>query len=143
MEQKLRYIGCTAIEDKLQEGVPSALAMLLKADIRFWMLTGDKLETAIEIGKSCRIIQEEDQILILSTNDFEILNKLLENQIEILSLNLNVKVESLKNYEQQKLVIAIDGSTLNLILEDPDLENKFFHVSLSAKSVICCRVSPK
>lgn len=41
------------------------------------------------------------------------------------------------------MVIAIDGSTLNLVLEDPELEQKFFYVSLVAKSVICCRVSPK
>lgn len=53
MEQKLRYLGCTAIEDKLQEGVPITIAKMLEADIRFFMLTGDKLETAIEIAKSC------------------------------------------------------------------------------------------
>ena len=43
MEAKLRYVGATAIEDKLQDGVPATIAMLIKADIRFWMLTGDKL----------------------------------------------------------------------------------------------------
>jgi P-type E1-E2 ATPase len=56
METKLRYIGCTAIEDKLQTGVSVTIAKLLLADIRFFMLTGDKLETAIEIAKSCQII---------------------------------------------------------------------------------------
>jgi P-type E1-E2 ATPase len=34
--------------------------MMIRADIRFWMLTGDKLETAIEIAKSCRILLEGD-----------------------------------------------------------------------------------
>lgn len=53
------------------------------------------------------------------------------------------KVKSLKNFEQANLVIAIDGSTLAIILEDPELEKKFFYVSLVAKSVVCCRVSPK
>lgn len=57
--------------------------MLIKADIRFWMLTGDKLETAIEIAKSCRIILDGNQLLVLSTNDFEILNRTLDNQLEI------------------------------------------------------------
>lgn len=83
MEKKLRYLGCTAIEDKLQDGVPQTIAMLIKADIRFWMLTGDKLETAIEIAKSCRIILDGNQLLVLSTNDFEILNRTLDNQLEI------------------------------------------------------------
>ncbi len=41
------------------------------------------------------------------------------------------------------MVIAIDGPTLTFVFEDPELEEKFFHVSLRAKSVICCRVSPK
>eukprot|EP00347_Sterkiella_histriomuscorum_P003801 403362887 len=143
MENKLKYVGCTAIEDKLQDGVPQTIAMLIKADIRFWMLTGDKLETAIEIAKSCRIILDGNQLLVLSTNDFEILNRTLDNQIEILGLDIEKKVLSLKNYDQSSMVIAIDGSTLSLVLEDPELEQKFFYVSLVAKSVVCCRVSPK
>lgn len=72
--------------------------MIIKADIRFWMLTGDKLETAIEIAKSCRIILEGNQLMILSTNDFEMLNRLLDNQIEILGLDVTKKVRSLKNF---------------------------------------------
>ena len=53
MENLMRYIGCSAIEDKLQEGAAVTIAKLMQADIRFFMLTGDKLETAIEIAKSC------------------------------------------------------------------------------------------
>ena len=56
MEQGLTYIGSTAIEDKLQDGVPEAIAKLIEADIRVWVLTGDKQETAIEIGRSCKLI---------------------------------------------------------------------------------------
>jgi P-type E1-E2 ATPase len=55
-EQDLTYIGSSAIEDKLQDGVPETIAMLLQADIRVWVLTGDKQETAIEIGRSCKLI---------------------------------------------------------------------------------------
>jgi P-type E1-E2 ATPase len=56
MEQNLTYIGSSAIEDKLQDGVPETIAKLIEAEIRIWVLTGDKQETAIEIGKSCRLI---------------------------------------------------------------------------------------
>lgn len=70
--------------------------MMIRAEIRFWMLTGDKLETAIEIAKSCRILLEGDQILMLSTNDFELLSKTFDNQIEIFSLDLSKKVTTLK-----------------------------------------------
>jgi Cation transport ATPase len=45
MEMQLEMVGCTAIEDKLQEGVPECIATLLDADIRVWVLTGDKQVT--------------------------------------------------------------------------------------------------
>jgi phospholipid-transporting ATPase len=32
--------------------VPETIALLMEANIRVWVLTGDKQETAIEIGKS-------------------------------------------------------------------------------------------
>lgn len=47
LEQDLRLLGATAIEDKLQDGVPEAIADLKKAGIKIWVATGDKLETAI------------------------------------------------------------------------------------------------
>ena len=56
-EKDLDYIGSSAIEDKLQYGVPETIDMLIKANIKVWVLTGDKQETAIEIGKSCKLIQ--------------------------------------------------------------------------------------
>lgn len=50
IEKDLILIGCTAIEDKLQEGVPSCIETLSKAGIKIWVLTGDKMETAINIA---------------------------------------------------------------------------------------------
>ena len=55
-ERDLTYGGSTAIEDKLQFGVPETIDMLIQANIKVWVLTGDKQETAIEIGKSCKLI---------------------------------------------------------------------------------------
>lgn len=50
IEKELVLIGCTAIEDKLQEGVPTCIETLSKAGIKIWVLTGDKMETAINIA---------------------------------------------------------------------------------------------
>lgn len=61
-EQDLTYLGSTAIEDKLQYGVPETIDMLIKANIKVWVLTGDKQETAIEIGKSCELLQPNMKI---------------------------------------------------------------------------------
>lgn len=50
IEKELILIGCTAIEDKLQEGVPACIETLARAGIKIWVLTGDKMETAINIA---------------------------------------------------------------------------------------------
>ena len=51
--------GATAIEDKLQDGVPRTIANLRSAGIKIWVLTGDKQETAINIGYSCQLLSDD------------------------------------------------------------------------------------
>lgn len=67
MERDLTYLGSSAIEDKLQEGVADTIETVMNADIRVWVLTGDKQETAIEIGKACKLVQPHMQLIILSS----------------------------------------------------------------------------
>src|SRR5699024_9541477 len=55
IEQSFDLVGATAIEDKLQKGVPETIDRLRRANIKIWMLTGDKRETAINIAHSARI----------------------------------------------------------------------------------------
>lgn len=57
IESNLTLLGATAIEDKLQVGVPDTIETLMLAGINVWMLTGDKQETAINIGYSCRLLK--------------------------------------------------------------------------------------
>ncbi|XP_078379616.1 phospholipid-transporting ATPase ID-like isoform X2 [Oculina patagonica] len=59
IEQNLVLIGATAIEDKLQDDVPDTIATLAAADIKIWVLTGDKVETAINIGYSCHLLTDD------------------------------------------------------------------------------------
>ncbi|KAJ2005662.1 hypothetical protein GGI04_002158, partial [Coemansia thaxteri] len=59
IERDLLLTGISAIEDRLQAGVPETIFKLRRAGIRVWMLTGDKVETAINIAKSCRLIDTE------------------------------------------------------------------------------------
>ncbi|XP_070706126.1 phospholipid-transporting ATPase IC [Pempheris klunzingeri] len=62
IENDLMLIGATAIEDKLQDGVPETIAKLAKADIKIWVLTGDKKETAENIGFSCSLLTDDMHI---------------------------------------------------------------------------------
>uniref|UniRef100_A0A4W6C9I4 Phospholipid-transporting ATPase n=1 Tax=Lates calcarifer TaxID=8187 RepID=A0A4W6C9I4_LATCA len=59
IEKDLQLLGATAVEDKLQDGVPQTIEQLAKADIKIWVLTGDKQETAENIGYSCNMLREE------------------------------------------------------------------------------------
>ncbi|NWX22623.1 AT8B3 ATPase, partial [Aegotheles bennettii] len=63
MEQNLQLLGATAIEDKLQDGVPETIQLLKLGNIKVWVLTGDKQETAMNIGYACKLLTDEMEIL--------------------------------------------------------------------------------
>lgn len=64
IEQNLFLLGATAIEDKLQDGVPDTIHTLQEAGIKVWVLTGDRQETAINIGYSCKLLNEEMSLIV-------------------------------------------------------------------------------
>uniref|UniRef100_A0A8R1HVD2 Phospholipid-transporting ATPase n=1 Tax=Caenorhabditis japonica TaxID=281687 RepID=A0A8R1HVD2_CAEJA len=65
IEKDMTLIGATAIEDKLQDGVPEAIARLSEANIKIWVLTGDKTETAINIAYSCRLLTDDTKEIVV------------------------------------------------------------------------------
>ena len=71
----MKILGATAIEDKLQYGVPQTIEMLKKAGIKVWVLTGDKMETAVNIGFSCKLLSEDTTLIYLIENDKEVFFK--------------------------------------------------------------------
>jgi len=79
IESNLKLLGATGIEDKLQEGVPEAIEALRQAGIKVWVLTGDKQETAISIGLSCKLLSGDmQQIIINGTSEVECRNLLAD-----------------------------------------------------------------
>jgi len=56
LENDFDLVGSTAIEDKLQENLTETISFIKKAGIKLWVLTGDKIETAINIGYSCELL---------------------------------------------------------------------------------------
>ena len=71
IEKGLTFVGVSAIEDKLQENVEKALCDLIDANIRVWMLTGDKVETARQIALSCGLMSKHDQCLVIHGEGWE------------------------------------------------------------------------
>ncbi len=134
IEQDLTLIGATAIEDKLQEGVPQTIAQLLEANIHVWVLTGDKQETAINIGHSCRLLREGMSIIILNADSLDEAHRQIDEQLTNFRLADTVGSDNF-------VAVVVDGQTLTFALHH-NLRQDFLDLCCSCQSVICCRVSP-
>ncbi|XP_077889089.1 phospholipid-transporting ATPase IK isoform X3 [Ictidomys tridecemlineatus] len=110
MEQKLQLLGVTAIEDKLQDGVPDTIKCLRRGNIKFWVLTGDKQETAVNIGFACQLLSEK--MLILEEKE---INRVLETYWES-NNNMQTNKGYLKFVSQVKLAMIINGDFLDKLL---------------------------
>ena len=73
LEKDFELIGSSAIEDRLQQGVPEAISHIRKAGIKIWVLTGDKTETAISIGFSSNLLDQTHNICIVDGTSAETL----------------------------------------------------------------------
>lgn len=145
IEKHLLLVGASAIEDKLQDGVPEAIKFIMSASIRVWMLTGDKQETAIEIGKSCNLIQPSMTLVDLSSkSQMEFASLIGHYVIKFTLANKTVnEVISYKNQVTEKICIVIDGPTLAMALnKEFGYRENFFKLGILSDSCICCRVSP-
>ncbi|RPB18470.1 phospholipid-translocating P-type ATPase [Terfezia boudieri ATCC MYA-4762] len=135
IEQNLYLLGATAIEDRLQDGVPDTIHTLQTAGIKIWVLTGDRQETAINIGMSCKLISEDMTLVIIN-----------EETLQETKDSLTKKLTALKSQrdastDMEALALIIDGRSLSFALEK-DLEKTFLDLAVACKAVICCRVSP-
>lgn len=137
IENNMLLMGGTAIEDRLQEGVPETIAELAKSGIKLWVLTGDKTETAINIGFSCNLLTTDMELLILCSSNRADTIKLLDDALEKLK-----KEQSINSVGDKKYALVIDGTTLKYALEAAT-KDKVLSLGMQCASVICCRVSPK
>lgn len=130
IERDFLLLGATAIEDKLQDGVPDTIHTLQEAGIKIWVLTGDRQETAINIGMSCKLISEEMTLLIVN-----------EETLEATKDNLSKKLSAIQSQaagiaELETLALVIDGKSLTFALEK-DIEKAFLDLAIKCKAVIC------
>ncbi|XP_017545643.1 probable phospholipid-transporting ATPase IA isoform X4 [Pygocentrus nattereri] len=132
IEKNLQLLGATAIEDKLQDRVPETIETLIKADIKIWILTGDKQETAINIGHSCKLLTKNMGLLVIN-------EETLDGTRETLSHHCGMLGDAL--HKENDFALIIDGKTLKYALTF-GARQYFLDLALSCKAVICCRVSP-
>ena len=152
IEKNLYLIGTTIVEDKLQNKVPETIRDLRLAKIKIWMLTGDKMNTAYNIGLSCNLISKNMKIFNIcgiepkkDENTLEIINKKEREQI-ILDFakefnKFKGDFDSMKGHTLQ-YGILVDEKALLTINEDYETQKIFLDIAKDAVAVICCRVSP-
>ncbi|CAK7270470.1 aminophospholipid translocase [Sporothrix epigloea] len=136
IEHDFYLLGATAIEDKLQDGVPETIHTLQQAGIKVWVLTGDRQETAINIGMSCKLLSEDMMLLIVNEETAAATRDNLQKKLDA----IRTQGEGLA-IEMDNLALVIDGKSLTFALEK-DLEKLFLDLAIICKAVICCRVSP-
>jgi phospholipid-transporting ATPase len=166
LEQNLEFLGITAIEDKLQDQVPEVIADLAKAGIVVWMLTGDKEQTAINIGRSCNLVLEDTKLFMLSglkrTGDKEHnlkCKQTFHNRMKDIYDDINENwvdgddVKSSGYYDKAKdtfvsIALVLDGPSFDFFDFDEngdcfhDQVKWFLYIGSKVRSVISCRLTP-
>ncbi|XP_066430586.1 phospholipid-transporting ATPase IK-like [Eleutherodactylus coqui] len=161
MECDLQLIGATAIEDKLQRGVPETIQLLRDGNIKVWMLTGDKQETAVNIGYSCNLLSSDMQIVeenelrcLLETTDDCVLKerdlgetgdssskKALVITGDFLSTFIHTS-EAQEMSAWKKFLSAFKRKEVTD--QSAELRRKrLVELACQHQSVICCRMTPK
>jgi phospholipid-transporting ATPase len=166
IEKELHLLGATAIEDKLQDGVPDAIYTLMEAGIKMWVLTGDRQETAINIGYSCKLLTTDMNILLCNFDTHFELKEYLEQKLINVKSSMGIshipprhdmgfwnrfwrnksasdngKFNKTYGNDNDPLALVIDGKSLKFALES-DICEIFLELAILCKAVICCRVSP-
>eukprot|EP00756_Hemistasia_phaeocysticola_P025829 Hpha_TRINITY_DN16024_c4_g9::TRINITY_DN16024_c4_g9_i1::g.122357::m.122357/K14802/DRS2, ATP8A; phospholipid-transporting ATPase len=139
IEKDLELLGTTAIEDKLQMGVPSAIELLRCAGVNVWVLTGDKQETAINIGFACALLH--NNMWLLKFEEGEPPEKLKNT---IVNYRDSAEKSRRENPNQDVGVVVQGGTLMNITADTADKENKdnFLMLTQHCRAVICCRVTP-
>ncbi|OPJ86762.1 phospholipid-transporting ATPase IK isoform C [Patagioenas fasciata monilis] len=173
MEQNLQLLGATAIEDKLQDGVPETIQLLKLGNIKVWVLTGDKQETAMNIGYACKLLTDDMEVLE-EKKVSEILGALRASSSGLAGsagplCHGRLSQQRPEASQCKKRALVISGDFLDKILrtgealkeegrlrrwlpcrgaagspEEAGLAEKaFVELAASCQAVLCCRVTPR
>ncbi|KAF9626040.1 hypothetical protein IFM89_030708 [Coptis chinensis] len=130
IEKDMILLGATAVEDKLQKGVPECIDKLAQAGIKIWVLTGDKMETAINIGFACSLLRQGMKQIIITLETTEI--KTIEKTGDKPAITKASKASIIQQISEgitqvtagssDAFALIIDGKSLAYALEE-DVKN--------------------
>ncbi|KFD69267.1 hypothetical protein M514_04530 [Trichuris suis] len=141
IERDLELLGTTAVEDRLQPGVPECIRALRSAGINIWVLTGDKTETAVNIAYACNLFNPRDELLYIDTKNWLDTDATLEACLDKTGLN-RMGEEMLKKKFFLNFGLVIDGRTLPGCINTP-LVRKFLKLISHCPAVLCTRSTPQ
>jgi phospholipid-transporting ATPase len=124
IESNLHFIGVSGIEDRLQVGVPKAVSTLLRANIKIWILTGDRAETATNTAYLSGLLKPLHRLVKISTD------------------NLSCPLFDIDTANGAPFVLVMEGAIFTQIFKDPWLIKTFIPVALQARALVACRLSP-
>lgn len=113
----------TAIEDQLQDQLQETIECIRRAGIKLWVLTGDKVETAIEIGYASKLLSPSMKLIVIETAD-------------------ELAAQPQPQDPTQTYGLVLTGHSLIDILNSNELKTKIMRIAEHCESVVCCRVSP-
>ncbi|CAG9822413.1 unnamed protein product [Phaedon cochleariae] len=159
IECNFTLLGATGIEDRLQEGVPETISSLISAGIKFWVLTGDKPETAINVAYSAKLFSPQMELIKIMARSKEAAEATIYfylSQIERSLGHEETDTEmrpvggsgdnnrySISNEISRERALAVDGKTLTFILDRrTNLTKPFLKLTEYCSSVLCCRATP-
>ena len=149
IEKNLILLGATIVEDKLQDLVPETIRDLRLAKVKVWMLTGDKMNTAYNIGLSCNLISKKMKTFNIIGKEKKVnheladINKEERDQIILdFAKEFQRFKEEVNSMAKPSFGILVDEKALLTISEDDDIQKIFLDIAKDAETVICCRVSP-
>lgn len=130
VETGLDLLGATAVEDALQDDVRDTLVSIREAGIKVWVLTGDKVETALNIALSCGHIPDDaaKYFIVECKNEVQ-----LNGHLECLE-------RELQRNQGNEYALLIDGSSLAIALQHS--AERFRDLAYKCHAVLCCRLSP-
>ncbi|RVE40045.1 hypothetical protein evm_015305, partial [Chilo suppressalis] len=131
LERQLTLAGATAVEDCLQDDVADTIASLRRAGIKIWVLTGDKVETAINVAQSCAHISDSDRRMFLVG---------IKNEDELIT-HLAECTRIMNEPSYKDLTLIIDGASVAQIL-DTSYAKIFVEITMNCHAILCCRLSP-
>ena len=156
IEHDIDLIGATAIEDKLQKDVPDTIASLAVAGIKIWILTGDKQDTAINIGFACQLLRQDMDLHIVNgtmTTKAAEARKVTPSTMHDILRRLSKKLDNLPKNGSPEQALVIDGVALEVIFHDSihlphsnvgeNNKLELLKIASRCKAVVACRVSPQ